>query len=89
MKPTVIRLFIKPGCPWCDEALEWFAQRGIRHETLDVVRDGAARAEMRSLTGQTLAPSLEVDGEVLADFGTDELEAWWTEHGFEPRVSDR
>ncbi|MBN8246487.1 MAG: glutaredoxin family protein [Verrucomicrobia bacterium] len=85
MKPTSIRLFIKPGCPWCDEALDWFAARGIDHETLDVIRDPEARAEMRELTGQTLAPSLDVDGEILADFGADELEVWWRENDFEPR----
>ena len=31
MKPTRLRLFIKPGCPWCDDALDWFAARGIAH----------------------------------------------------------
>jgi monothiol glutaredoxin len=85
MKPESIRLFIKPGCPWCDDALEWFASRGIAHETLDVTRDAEARAEMFELTGQTRAPSVDVDGEILADFGNDELEAWWRENGFEPR----
>ncbi|MCW5559374.1 MAG: glutaredoxin family protein [Verrucomicrobiae bacterium] len=85
MKPKSIRLFIKPGCPWCDEALEWFAARGIAHETLDVIRNPTARAEMRELTGQTRAPSLDVDGEILADFGADELEDWWQEKGFEPQ----
>lgn len=85
MKPRSIRLFIKPGCPWCDEALDWFAARGITPETLDVIRDPVARAEMRELTGQTRAPSLDVDGEILADFGADELAVWWRENDFEPR----
>jgi len=37
---------------------------------------------MFELTGQTLAPSIEVDGEVLADFGADELEEWWAARGY-------
>ncbi len=82
MKPTKIRLFIKPGCPWCDEAIEWLDARGLRYETLDVNRDPRARDEMRSLTGQTKAPSIDVDDEILADFGADELESWWTENNF-------
>lgn len=86
MKPKSIRLFIKPYCGWCDEVVDWFAERGIVHETLDVTRNAAARAEMWELTGQTRAPSLDVDGEILADFGADELEVWWREQGFEPRV---
>lgn len=76
------RLFIKPGCPWCDDAIHWLQARGIAHETLDVTNDPAARREMQDLTGQTKAPSIDVDGHVLADFGADELEAWWKKMGF-------
>ncbi len=83
MKPTSIRLFIKPGCPWCDEAIDWLDTRGISHETLDVIRDPGARREMFDLTDQTRAPSIDVDGEILADFGADELEVWWKEKGFD------
>jgi monothiol glutaredoxin len=39
---------------------------------------------MVRLSGQTLAPVIDVDGEVLADFGADELESWWKEMGFQP-----
>jgi glutaredoxin 3 len=77
-----IRLFIKPGCPWCDEAIDWLASHGISFTTLDVVRDSAARAEMHALTGQTKAPSIDVDDHILADFGADELEAWWAKMKF-------
>lgn len=77
-----IRLFIKPGCPWCDEAIDWLKSHGIPYVTLNVSRDEAARAEMLELTGQTKAPSIDVDGEILADFGADELEAWWKKKKF-------
>ncbi len=82
MKPKHVRLFIKPGCPWCDEAIDWLDARQIEYETLDVIRNVAARAEMHTLTGQTRAPSIELDGHVLADFGADELEAWMSRLGY-------
>ncbi|MFZ9855629.1 MAG: glutaredoxin family protein [Limisphaerales bacterium] len=82
MSPKSIRLFVKSGCPWCDEAMEWLDQRGIRYELLDVLRNAAARQEMLDLTGQTKAPSIDVDGHILADFGADELDVWWTRQGF-------
>lgn len=82
MIPKTIRLFVKSGCPWCDEAMEWLDQRGIRYERLDVLRNAAARQEMLDLTGQTKAPSIDVDGHILADFGADELEAWWRREEF-------
>jgi monothiol glutaredoxin len=72
-----VRLFIKPGCPWCDEAMDWLDRRGVSYQKLDVIRDAAARAEMLQLTKQTKAPSIDVDGEILADFGAKELAAWW------------
>lgn len=84
MKPQSVRLFVKPGCPWCDEAIEWLDRRGVAYQLLDVIRNADARAEMHELTGQTRAPSIEVDGHILADFGADELEAWWTSLDFEP-----
>jgi len=76
-KTMNVRLFIKPGCPWCDEAMDWLNKKGIRYQTLDVIRNAEARAEMLKLTGQTKAPSIEVEGKILADFGADELAAWW------------
>ncbi|HEV8543371.1 MAG TPA: glutaredoxin family protein [Verrucomicrobiae bacterium] len=77
MKPNQVRLFIKPFCGWCHEAMDWLEERGIQHETLDVMSDRKARQEMFELSGQTLAPVIEVDGEVLADFDTDQLDEFW------------
>jgi monothiol glutaredoxin len=42
-----------------------------------VISDRAAFREMEDLSGQTLAPVIEVDGEVLADFDTGQLEKFW------------
>jgi len=86
MSQHTIRLFIKPGCPWCDEAQDWLEAHKIAHQVLDVIRDSAARTEMHRLTNQTKAPSIEVDGKLLADFGVDELVHWWRQNGFSPTV---
>jgi glutaredoxin len=77
-----VRLFIKPGCPWCDEATDWLDSHQIEYQTLNVNGDREAREEMLELTGQTKAPSIDVDGHILADFGADELEAWWKKMKF-------
>lgn len=84
VKPSAIRLFIKSGCGWCDEAMEWLDARGIAYKQLNVSQDAASFREMIRLSGQTLAPVIDVDGEVLADFGADELEEWWKDMGFQP-----
>ena len=72
-----IRLFIKPHCPWCHKAMRWLDERGIKYETLNVISDREAFDEMVKLSGQTLAPVMDVDGKVLADFGPEELAKFW------------
>ena len=72
-----IRLFIKPYCGWCHKAQRWLDERGIQYETLDVISDAKAMAEMVKLSGQSLAPVIEVDGQILADFGPEELATFW------------
>ena len=77
MSPRKVRLFIKPFCGWCDEAQAWLDEHGIQYDTLDVTADARACQEMFDLSQQTLAPVIDVDGKILADFGADELEAFW------------
>ena len=77
VKPKKIRLFIKPYCGWCDKAMRWLDERGVDYEKIDVMADETAYDEMIRLTGQELAPVIEVDGEVLADFGPDQLADFW------------
>lgn len=77
MNPENIRLFVKPFCGWCHEAQEWLDERGIKYDLLDVTTDRKARQEMIDLSGQTLAPVIDVDGEILADFDTDQLDEFW------------
>ena len=72
-----IRLFIKPYCGWCHKAMRWLDERGVKYETLDVIADPGAYNEMVELSGQTLAPVIDVDGEILADFGPEELAKFW------------
>ena len=76
-QPNKVRLFIKPYCGWCAQAMDWLEANGIEYEVLDVVADEKAYEEMYRLSGQTLAPVIDVDGKILADFGARELAAFW------------
>ncbi len=78
-QPTTVRLFIKPFCGWCSEAMEWLDRSKIKYTALDVTSDRAAWDEMVRLSGQSSAPVIEVDGEMLADFGASELAQFWNE----------
>ena len=77
VKEKRIRLFIKPYCGWCHKAMRWLDDHGVEYERINVTGDEGAYDEMIRLSGQDLAPVLEVDGQVLADFGPDQLAEFW------------
>ena len=57
--------------------MHWLDGHDIKYEKLDVIADAGAYKEMVKLSGQELAPVIEVNGKVLADFGPEELEKFW------------
>ena len=77
VKPKLVRLFIKPYCGWCHKAMRWLNDRKTDYVTIDVTADESAMAEMVRLSGGEIVPVIEVDGRILADFGPEELAAFW------------
>ena len=55
----------------------WLDAHAVDYEKIDVMADEAAYDEMIKLSGQDLAPVLDVEGEILADFGPDQLPEFW------------
>lgn len=72
-------LYIKKGCPWCHEAVEFLDEHGIGYRVREVTGDPEAFHEMQRKSGQTRAPTLDWHGKILADFGTEELVAFLQE----------
>ena len=73
MTQTVPLLYIKPGCPWCEEAMEYLDSRDIAYKKVIVSDNPDAMQELIDLSGQSKTPTMDWNGEVLADFGVDEL----------------
>lgn len=66
-------LYVKSGCPWCVEVQGYLRDHDIAVRTVVVSGNRDAMNEMVALSGQSKAPTLDWEGEVLADFGVDEL----------------
>ena len=66
-------LFVKTGCPWCVEVERYLERHGIEVSITNVNGNREAMEEMVKLSGQSKAPTLDWDGEILADFGVEEL----------------
>ena len=79
-----LKLFIKAGCPWCDMAEEWLQAHGYRYTVVDVRADAEAYAEMKRISGQQRAPTLQVGDLLLPDFGPEELARFLNKHSIMP-----
>ncbi len=66
-------LYVKTGCPWCKEVIDFLGDNGVGYREKNVSQDPAALEEMRAKSGQTKAPTLDWHGRILADFGVMEL----------------
>ncbi len=77
-------VYIKSYCSWCHEALAWLDRHGYRYEVREVLEDAGAMARMREISGQSLTPTMEVDGKVLADFDTGQLAEFLEANGIKP-----
>jgi len=71
-----VRLYTRDFCGWCVDAKEYLRERGIAFQEINVGRDRAANEEMVKLSGQRYVPTIVIDGHVLANFDTRQLEAF-------------
>ncbi len=74
-------LYIKPGCPWCDDVIAYLNRKRIEVETVIVSGNRTAMHAMIELSGQSKAPTMDWHGEVLADFGVEELVPFLQQRG--------
>lgn len=79
--PDLPILYIKPGCPWCDDVVDYLAKKKIAVKIQVVSGNREAMQEMVELSGQSKAPTMDWHGDVLADFGLDELIPFLKKHG--------
>jgi glutaredoxin len=80
MEESLPVLYVKTGCPWCEEARTFLEGHGISHREVNVSEDRRALDEMTRLSGQSKAPTLDWHGDVLADFDVDELTEFLHQH---------
>jgi len=79
-----MKLYSREWCSWCIDAKEYLTERGFKYAEIDVGQDREAYKEMTELSDQTYVPTLVVGDDVLANFDTDQLEKFLSEHEIEP-----
>ena len=66
-------LYVKTGCPWCHEVIDFLSEKGIAYREKNVTEASGAMDEMVAKSKQSKAPVLDWHGKILADFGVEEL----------------
>ena len=70
-KPT---LYVKQGCPWCVDALDYFQAKGLELEVVDVRAEPKRMKELVEVSGQSMTPTFKDGDFLVADFDLEEFE---------------
>ncbi|MBI4272332.1 glutathione S-transferase N-terminal domain-containing protein [Candidatus Uhrbacteria bacterium] len=62
-----IIFYTKSGCPWCDEVRTLLESKGVAFEERECRNSKENYNELVKKSGQTLTPTLDIDGEIIAD----------------------
>lgn len=74
-------VYTKVGCPWCDDALDFLKTNNVDFEEREVRSNPIFMKELEDKSGQTKAPTLDLDGVILADTDAEAIEVFLKEKG--------
>lgn len=74
-------IYTKTGCPWCEDALEFLNTHNVSYEEKEVRSNIEFMQELETKSGQSKAPTLDLDGEILADTDAKAIEVFLKEKG--------
>ena len=69
-----VKIYSTPACPYCVKAKEFFKEKGIEFEDIDVSADQEAAREMVEKSGQMGVPVIDIDGKIIVGFDKDAIE---------------
>jgi len=74
-------VYTKIGCPWCIAVTDYLREKKVAFEEREVRGNKAYFDELMKKSGQTKAPTLDLDGEILADTDAEAVELFLRKHG--------
>ncbi|MGA2603411.1 MAG: glutaredoxin [Verrucomicrobiia bacterium] len=82
MNQLQIIAWLKPSCGWSNGVRAVLRKYDLSFDDRDVMNNPANYEEMVARSGQPLQPTLEIDGQILADVSGEEVEAWLIQKGY-------
>jgi len=69
-----ITIYTTPACPYCPMAKQYFDEKKIPFEEIDVAADKSKAEEMVKISGQMGVPVIQIDGKVIIGFDQAQIE---------------
>ena len=63
------------SCPWCVRAKDFFKEKKIDFEEIEVDKDQKGLQEMMKETGQSGVPQIKINGKMIVGFDQGAIEA--------------
>jgi monothiol glutaredoxin len=82
MSQPKINAYMKPVCGWSNGVRAIFQKYGLEYADIDIINNADNYREMVEKSGQPLQPTVEINGEIIADVSGDEVEAYLLEKGY-------
>ncbi len=68
-----VKIYSTPACPYCHTLKEFFREKGIAFEYIDVSADEKVRDDMIKRSGQMGVPVVEIDGQMIIGFDREKI----------------
>ena len=82
MSQPTITAYMKPVCGWSNGVRAIFEKYGLEYDDRDIINNADNYREMVEKSGQPLQPTIEINGEIIADVSGDEVEAYLISKGY-------
>ena len=69
-------VYTKAGCPWCRSVIDFLREKKVAFEEREVRGNKEWFDEMVAKSGQEKAPTLDLDGTILADTDSEAVAVW-------------
>jgi len=78
-----IIVYYKTGCPWATEVMDFLEDHELPYQARDINKNEQDRREVEEKTGQSKSPTVEIDGDILADTDVNAVEKFLQHHQVE------
>jgi glutaredoxin 3 len=76
-----IVLYRKSGCPWSAAVMGFLNELNIAYQIKNLTTNPAYRKELEAATGQSMSPTVDIDGTILPDASVEDVAKALEERG--------